>query len=281
MKVKTISILGSSGFVGSNIKQYLLEQDFNVISVSSQKSDKNIFWDYKCAPPKEIFQCDLIIDCARSINPFENIRKTKMIVKNMPSKCKYLFFSSGAIFKKPRNSFLFRGDDYIREKKILTHFLKRNAQVQIIYPDIILGAGGVWNKTINEVANSTEAYLPDQGKIDTYIISIQDLANQILRAIDDGTILQRKFLVCHKKTQWNKIIIKENIKKLRNTNIYFNNPIKNLFTQIINSSIIPDYLNFSLMNMLRKKSLNKDVCIQDIYTPSAMTRFYFSNLDES
>lgn len=280
MKIKTICILGSTGFVGSNIKEYLLAQDFNVISVSSEISDKNIFWDYQCAPPKEIFQCDLIIDCARSTNPFENIRRTKIIVKNLPSKSKYLFFSSGAIFKKPKNSFLFRGDDYIREKKILTQLLKNNEQVQIIYPDIILGPGGVWNNTINELENSTDACLPDKGEIDTYIISISDLGSQITKAIRDGTVTQRKFLVCHKKTQWNKIIQKENIKKMKNTNIYFNNPIKNLVTQIINSSIIPDSLNFSLMNMLRKRSLNKDVHIQDIYIPSAMTRFYFSNLNE-
>ena len=121
LKRNKIAIIGSNGFIGRELRSHFNKFDFEVMSFSSKNLNNSLQWDYKTKIPDELFKNEIIIDCARSDNSIENIRRVKRIIKNLPKKSFYIFFSSQAIKKTPNDSILpFRGDDYIREKKVLT-----------------------------------------------------------------------------------------------------------------------------------------------------------------
>jgi|TARA_A100001015_G_scaffold149466_1_gene165748 hypothetical protein len=274
LKIKNIAILGSSGFLGSNLEIALINGGFNVLSISSKKDSQSIFWDYEGRPPKEALECDLIIDCARSLNPYKNLKKSKILSSNIPKEGKYLFISSSAVNKRSKNDIFFKGDDYIREKKKITRIIKKKENCFAIFPDIILGEYGNWTTLISEIKTKKRVYLPFSGNKLANTIEIKSLCNQIVNGIQTLKIFGNGFSIKHKPIPW-KSLINRDICNLNSTNLYFDNVIKNSFIYLLNSHLIPDYINYSAMLLLRKKQSSSVVKGED-FIPSGMTRFYMS-----
>lgn len=275
LKRNKIAIIGSNGFIGRELRSHFNKFDFEVMSFSSKNLNNSLQWDYKTKIPDELFKNEIIIDCARSDNSIENIRRVKRIIKNLPKKSFYIFFSSQAIKKTPNDSILpFRGDDYIREKKVLTKFLSNKENIAIIYPDIVFGQNGNWSKVIDKITAAEVIEMPNKGNNYFNYIEINDLCNQIIRSIQDGSIFYEDWKLISKKRKWKSLTEKKVIQG--SNNLYFNSFLKNLVVSILNSILIPDFLNFKIMSILRSKENNFENQSRS-FSPSGMTRFYMSN----
>tara|TARA_Y100000992_G_scaffold81395_1_gene51795 strand:+ start:1627 stop:2481 length:855 start_codon:yes stop_codon:yes gene_type:complete len=269
-----VAILGSNGFIGKALAHYLKKNDCTVLSVSSEATNADLVWNYDDQLPESIFDNDFIIDCSRSPNAIKNISRVKNLLKSIPKKCTYLFFSSEAINKSSNNLFLFfRGDDYIREKKILTKYIKKFENALAVYPDIVLGSGGTWSTIFNHIENAKVIKMPNSGNNIFKYIDIKDLCEQIFNGISSGSIFSQSFKLIHKKMMW-KEISKINVSEV-NKNFYFNSYVRNLIISLLNSVYVPDYINFKAMNLLRKKNTT-NIDDSQIFEPSGMTRFYMS-----
>ena len=274
-----IAILGSNGFIGRGLQSHFNNFDFEVMPFSSKNMNNAIQWDYKSKIPEELFENKIIIDCARSSNAIENIERVKRIIRNLPKKSFYIFFSSEAIKKSPKDSILpFRGDDYIREKKVLTNFLINKNNVAIVYPDIVFGKNGNWSKIVDKIIAAKVIEMPNEGNNGFNYIEINDLCNQIARSIQDDSIFLKEWRLTSKKRKWKSLTEKKVIKGSKN--LYFDSFLKNLVVSILNSILTPDFLNFKIMSFLRNKENNFENQSSS-FSPSGMTRFYMSDTNDN
>lgn len=279
LKRNKIAILGSNGFIGRGLQSHFNKFDFEVMPFSSKNINNAIQWDYKSKIPDKLFDNKIIIDCARSSNATENIRRVKRIIRNLPKKSFYIFFSSKAIKKSPKDSLLpFRGDDYIREKKVLTNFLINKKNIVIVYPDIVLGQNGNWDKIVEKIISAEVIEMPNKGNNDFSYIEINNLCNQIVSSIQDDSIFLKDWKLKSKKRNWKSLTEKRVMEG--SENLYFDSFLKNLVVSVLNSVLIPDFLNFKIMSFLRNRENNFENQSSS-FSPTGMTRFYMSDTNDN
>ncbi len=101
LELKNIIILGSSGFIGSSIKEYIKKKKINIkrIFTYSRKEKKNILNVKKLPKVDYIIYCINSKKISETIKIFNHFRK---LLYRCPKSTKILFLSSGAVYGKSK-----------------------------------------------------------------------------------------------------------------------------------------------------------------------------------
>lgn len=128
--MKNIIILGSSGFVGKSLNDYLNKKYYKVTNIS--RSEKKNFLNIN-----KLKKSDYIIYCIKN----KNIKKSlklfnhfKLLLQDYSKKTKILFFSSGAVYGPRHKIIKFNEKDDISLKNIdkYTGYKKNYAKEKIL-----------------------------------------------------------------------------------------------------------------------------------------------------
>jgi nucleoside-diphosphate-sugar epimerase len=111
--LKKIIILGSSGFIGKSLNDYLNKKKYKVINISRSKG-KNILKLKKLPTTDYIIYCINNKNIQKSLSIFKHF---KFLLKHQAKKVKILFFSSGAVYGPRSLEKKFKENDYINIKK--------------------------------------------------------------------------------------------------------------------------------------------------------------------
>jgi nucleoside-diphosphate-sugar epimerase len=116
--LKKIIILGSSGFIGKSLNDYLNKKKYKVINISRSKG-KNILKLKKLPTTDYIIYCINNKNIQKSLSIFKHF---KFLLKHQAKKVKILFFSSGAVYGPRSLEKKFKENDYINIKKYKKFF---------------------------------------------------------------------------------------------------------------------------------------------------------------
>ena len=275
-----VVVLGANGALGECVVKLLKKNPRINLSVIVRKkelySENKFFWDYKTNIPKELKEADVVINCARSKNFNFNIKFNSILINLLPDSVKIINISSNAIFAKPNGSFskwLFRGDAYIREKKIIERNSYNHDNVIIIRPTIVTDEGS-WKSFFDLCKNANQVLGPSDGNkslvkitnrmhvaetIESCIFSQKEMPEELFQSLESIDKIIGKGLVYGK-----------------NSHNFFNSSFKNLQAVILSSWLIPDKLVFFLQSLLIKetKKLNLISNQEKKLIINGMTRFY-------
>ena len=280
---KTIILIGGTGFIGSYLYE-VLKPIFEVKIISSSQKKTELAWNYKDQLPQIFFSGDIIINCGRSLNSENNIRSLKVILDNLSPSQQFIHLSSNSILVKPSSfiaSLFFRGDAYIREKKIqdrIINFYKAKNKIIIsVLPTIVLGPGGSWNNFLEIVSNSTKVNIPGKAfKKKFKVIFVHELAERIKEIALSGELKKfDKVELFSKELRIEKLLNRTDLTQSKTNNTFFDNYMKNFITMILCSWLLPDRLVMKILNTLVSK--NKRVnASSDLLSIQGLTRLYLS-----
>lgn len=276
-----VIILGGSGALGSCLAKILSENsNLKLYHVVRNKKlvvkDNIIYWDYMSKIPIEFLKVDVIVNCARSENFNFNLRFNKNLIDALPKSIRLINISSNAVFAKPNgffSNFIFRGDAYIREKKLIEKYSISKRNVLILRPTIVTDEGG-WRLFFDLCKSSKKTIGPIQGKFSKVKITKR---YHVARQIEACILGNEKFSEeIYESIDEIKNVIGSNLEFNNNSNNYFENNFKNLLLVILSSWILPNKLVFYFQNIMIKKSKN---VIQsrrkyDNFVIEGMTRLY-------
>ena len=261
--MKKILILGQNGALGKAIKD-ILNDNPNVKLLfavrNKEHSSKNfIYWNFRDKIPSQFKDVDVVINCARSDDFNFNVNFNKILISSLPKSIKIILFSSNAIYAKPNGLFikwLFKGDAYIREKKIIEKFSFKFKNVLILRPTIVRDEGS-WNSFVNSCNNASDVVGPLEGNssrikltnrkavaelVEKSIFNNLDLPDEIFNSIESvDDFIGRKISYIGKKTN------------------FFQNYSKNFLLTLLSSRIFNDTSVFFLQKTLlgKNKKINQ------------------------
>jgi len=251
--------MGGNGALGKELVQKLnLCAEVNLFLVTRSKVEKNnnlIFWDYSSTPPAELFSADYIVNCARSKNFKENIRFNKLLPSFLPECVKLINLSRNAIFAKTVSKLervIFRGDAYIREKKIIEKIFQDKKNVFLLRPTIVLDEG-LWQNFFEECKNAKNVFIPKLQKESNVKVVFRE---QVVKLILD-LILKEKSEIpteIYSKQEKSINLLDNSIFMTQESNTYFSNRFKNFATIFLTSVFMPNFLVFLLQARLIKKN---------------------------
>ena len=256
-----VIILGGRGALGSCLTEILSENsNLKMYHVVRNKKlvvkDNIIYWDYMSKIPIDFLKADVIVNCARSENFNFNLRFNKNLIDALPESIRLINISSNAVFAKPNgffSNFIFRGDAYIREKKLIEKYsiIKRN--VLILRPTIVTDEGG-WRSFFDLCKSSKKTIGPFHGEFSKVKITKR---RYVARQIEACILGNKKFSEeIYESIDETKNVVGSNLEFNNNSNNYFENNFKNLLLVILSSWILPDKLVFYLQDIMIKKSKN-------------------------
>ena len=127
--MKKIIIVGSSGFVGKSLNNFLSKKNYKIINFS-RSSKKDILKVKKLPKSDYIIYCIKTNDIKKSLYLF---RHFKNLLKNYSKKIKILFFSSGSVYGPRFQIKKFKETDKVSLKKInnFSNYKKNYAKEKI------------------------------------------------------------------------------------------------------------------------------------------------------
>ena len=288
-----IAVIGASGFIGKNIVKEARKKGFSILEVTSQMSRLNekdvVVWKYDMPLPEICQKTSVVINCAYSWENQSIMSLFKYLVHSLHPKQKLIHLSTYAIKTKPKSFFskiFFSGDDYIRTKKRIDDYLRKNVspnQLSIVYPTVVLGAGGSWDNFFKSLENR-KVYVPHGGKINCKKVDVDALSSKMIDYIqkDDLGPLNNMVISDDKNETWKDIMVRKckgvEIAKNDNKNIFCEGLIKNMIFSTLCLSIIPDFIAIKIFKFLRRltgqKNKGKNSC--SFVKPEGMTRFYMT-----
>jgi len=289
-----ILITGATGFLGSNFIKINSQNYNNVFAITRGEASKI----------KNISYCKLDITNTLEVNEFikensidivlhfafdhtynNNINMVKSISKaaiynNIK---KNILISSISVLKINNNKidllYNKKNDPYsFTKRKVEKTFLRINKKyknIKIIYPTIVYGAGGNWNKFINKCLNSESFSLPMKGDVKCNFIYIDDFSKKLQEEIYTNTL--RK-IVGGTNGKWidlyNLLNINDTSLVISQTrNLYHNNALLNLVFTIWQKTklglIANSFLRIYLKYKKPKKTLSPN--IKSIHTSPIFT----------
>lgn len=176
-----ISIIGGSGFIGSNFAKYFKDKDikFKIIDINSSQS--RLHWNFgdirKFETLNNVLEGDTILHLAAehkdNVKPSSlyyqtNLDGAKNICKAAEKKSinKIIFFSSVAIYKskKTKNHY---GQSKIQAEKVFLNWFRKdpsNRKLIIIRPTAVVGDGNIGNlNNLRKFAQKSFFFLPYSG----------------------------------------------------------------------------------------------------------------------
>lgn len=279
--MRKIVILGATGALGSAVVDRLSsEAKVCPVKVSrslNQDSNGTIIWDYKSPLPGEIRNADVVINCARSDRYIDNIRFNNILCRDLPLSCKFVNVSSNCVFAQPRSFWgrlLFKGDAYIREKKVIEKLTAERENSLLFRPTIVSDEGG-WSQFLNSVRSSGTVISPfDSNKSVVKVISRAGVAERIVSYVlgNDSRIESEIF---DSEMTVSDFIAREVIISGRKST-YFRSLLKNFLLSLLCSRFLPDSVVFKLQRFILAKKSN-DISSMDYisdFNIEGMTRLY-------
>ena len=274
-----VIILGSNGALGRSVVERLKKNSkINLILVIRDEAlvtEKTIFWDYHSCIPEQFKKADVVVNCARSDDFAFNAAFNRKLLSSLPCKVKLINISSNAVFAQPNgllSRILFKGDAYIREKKLIEKYSSHRANTLILRPTVVIDEGG-WKSFFSSCRMADQVIAPAGGEesrikitrrehvaitIESCIFGNQNLSSELFESIEDvNTVIGCE--IQYSKSSYN----------------YFDSALKNVLMIFFSSWVLPDRLAFILQNAILSRSAqaNPDVKFSKLRI-DAMTRLY-------
>lgn len=275
-----VIILGATGGIGKIISEKLNSEKFGFkifkVVRYKPKANNEIFWDYQSSLPKEFDTAFLVINCARSYDFVHNIKFNKILLKQLKKNTYLINFSSNCIYAKPDNFLsrtIFRGDAYIREKLAIEKLSQKRKSTFILRPTIVTGESS-WKDFLVSCDKVNTIFTPNKNKTSIIkIISSDEVGEFVKDLILSNFNIEVPKEIYTNKIDTNDFIFNKN-KASRNSNIFFDSNLKNIFTIILTSIFIPNWLAFRLQLFVMSRSKTSNYLDSEILKIEGMTRLY-------
>ena len=274
-----VVILGSNGALGRSVVERLKKNSkislTLVIRDKALITEKTIFWDYRSCIPEQLKKADVVVNCARSDDFAFNVAFNRNLVRSLPCSVKLINISSNAVFAQPNGLFsriLFKGDAYIREKKLIEKYSSNRSNTSILRPTVVIDEGG-WKTFFSLCRFADQVVAPAGGQesrikitrrehvartIENCIFGNQNVPSELFESIEAINAVTGCEIV-YGKNSFN----------------YFDSAIKNFLLIFLSSWFIPDRLAFMLQNAILSRSTqaNSNVKFSKLII-DGMTRLY-------
>lgn len=97
---------------------------------------------------------------------FFNVAFNRNLLRSLPCKVKLINISSNAVFAQPNgllSRILFKGDAYIREKKLIEKYSSHHANTSILRPTVVIDEGG-WKSFFSSCSLANQVIAPAGGE---------------------------------------------------------------------------------------------------------------------
>ena len=277
-----IAILGVDGFIGNELYK-TLKDSYEVVGISHKSEHKENRWSLGQKPISQITNSDIVINCMRSNDFSLNVSATKRLLSQISSRQKLIILASNAISARPTNkimSYFFKGDAYIREKKIISQLankFKKRKQIIELTPTIVTGSGGSWSGFLNDVIGAKKVLIPVsilENKI--RIISVSYLCEIIKQAITNDTLNELNDIELYsEEIKVSEFIEGANLVPYKAENNFFDSFYMNFIFGFLCSFFIPNKIVFYMQSRLKKQNQGVKNPVQ--VNINGMTRFYLKN----
>jgi len=281
--MKKLLVVGYGFVTKCFIDRYKHIYKIDIVSERSDITDPDIGNTYcKVEDLKNMqIQYDVVVIAAYKKTYTENINLIDYIYRAIRTKA-IIYVGSAAIYdiENTHTTELSGGSKinvlYGNIKKKLdscvkNYCLKSKIPTVILNPSVITGRGGAWFKSINHQLRYKEIQLPNNGKSEIKVISVNDFA-LVLKIIIDSEIKNKYYeeyiVTSDVHITWYDLYSRHavdkgcqfpNIKELNTRNKFYDNPIKNkLFYVIYKAPLILQILFEKLRLALSRVKKNKE-----------------------
>mgnify|MGYP000894408108 CR=1 FL=1 len=274
-----ILITGATGFLGSNFIKYNSDNYKNIFAITRGKPSrkKNIIYinlDLTNSNQVDKFIKNNFIDILLHFafdHTYNNNEKMIKAISNAALKNKlnkYVLISSISVLQINNSKIGYgynkKNDPYsFTKRKVEKIFLKMNEglnNTKIIYPTIVYGEGGNWNKFINKCLDAKSFSLPMKGNVKCNYILVDDFSKKLHREIYTNT---KKIIIGGTNGRWIDLynLLNTNKKPLKiyqTKNLYHDNTTVNFILNLWQNTLLGFLANFLLSIYLKmKKRKNK------------------------
>ena len=274
-----ILITGATGFLGSNFIHHNFHYYNNIYAVTRGKVFKK----------QNIIYCKLDITSTQDLNHFIKQKQVNVIIhfafdhtynnnvnmiKSISNAAKKnnikknVLISSISVLKINNNKIDYeynkKNDPYsFTKRKVERIFLRINKglnNIKIIYPTIVYGEGGNWNKFINKCLSSESFSLPRKGEVKCNFIYIDNFSKKLQAEIYTDT---KKNIIGGTNGKWIDLynLLNKSNKPLNLTqtrNLYHDNTVVNFVLTVWQKTKLGVIANLLLSFYLKNKKIKKN-----------------------
>lgn len=300
--MEKIIITGATGFLGSNFIKHnssffkkivgltrnveKTEKNVTLLKtdISSWKQNKELF---------EIYMPDIILHFAFDHSYKDNLKIIQSLI-SAASKSDFngtfVLISSISVLKIDKGrltkQFNYYYDPYSSTKRLVEKYFRKSKvtfKKQIIYPTIVYGPGGNWNRFIEKCVNADSFSLPKKGEITCNYIHVDEFSKKLFNNIGKDP----EIILGDKNGKWidlyKEIGRPKNLNVSETKNLYHDNTILNIILFFWHKSPVGIVFNFMLQIIYRSRSdygkakeKAKEVTLKHI-SPTFSNRFIHSS----
>jgi nucleoside-diphosphate-sugar epimerase len=247
--MKNLLVTGATGFLGRNFISENKNAFGKIIAVSRDEefSKENIHFlnlDLKNSSQIAYYlnehDINIIIHFAFDHQYRDNISFIKNLIKGVNDgdyNGKFLLISSISVLKIKDTKLVLDYNSYYdpysyTKRQVEKCFRSANGKFskQIVYPTIVYGEGGNWNKFIKRCLNSYSFSLPNAGKTSCNYVEVKEFSKKLFDAIHTD---EPRIIIGGENDTWINLYMKvgrkKNIMSLSTTKTYHDNSLINMF----------------------------------------------------
>jgi len=274
-----VTILGGNGALGYSVVELLKKNPKIVLKFvvrdKALSAQNTVLWDYCSTLPQQLRETDVVVNCARSTNFGANVAFNKILIRSLPPSVRLINISSNAVFAKPNgrlSRWLFKGDAYIREKKLIERESLNRDNTLILRPTVVTDEGG-WKSFFISCKSAGRIIGPVGGENSRVKVTKRDyIARTIENSILSNQYVAKELFESHAPVG---TVIGREIVFGENSYNFFNSSIKNILLIILSSWLVPDSVTFFIQNAIltRTESSDSDAGDSELVI-EGMTRLY-------
>lgn len=299
--MQTILITGSTGFLGSNFIKQNLNNFNHIIGVTrgKEKKEKNVTFikldigNYQDnVKVLREYNPDIILHFAFDHSYLNNMQFIKSLIlaaNKVDFKGTFVLISSISVLKINKGQLTFNYnsyyDPYCSTKRSIDRYfrkVKTTFNKQIVYPTIVYGPGGNWNRFIEKCVSAESFSLPLKGEIKCNFIEVNEFSKKLF------TIIGKEFeiILGDKNGKWIDLYNEFNGNKKLNVGetkgLYHDNLFINFILLIWHNTPAGIFFNFLLTKYYRirggyrKSEGNNEKKLKHI-SPTFSNRFIHSS----